>query len=145
MSAYNPYQVLSDNLHWTMAFVRLPDGECGRWYEHLKTMLIDDRLGRVVRRCTVAHEVEHALAGDVGCGSAALEARQESRCEQRAAHKLIPLARLAEVAAAHPDDPHRVADELDVDYDTLAVRLRHLHPSERHYLRRRLAHTEESA
>ena len=36
-------------------------------------------------------------------------------------------------------DPHEVADELWVDVPTVEARLRHLHPSEVHYLRRRLA------
>ena len=46
----------------------------------------------------------------------------------------------AALAWAHNLD--EAADELWVDVETLEVRLAHLHPSERHYLRRRLQHDD---
>jgi hypothetical protein len=36
----------------------------------------------------------------------------------------------------------KIADALWVHVDTLPTRMNHLHPSERHYLRRRMHHTE---
>ena len=64
--------------------------------------------------------------------------REEEAVNALAARKLIEIRELGE-ALAWSLDPHEVADELWVDVPTLEARLRHLHPSEVHYLRRRLA------
>jgi hypothetical protein len=139
---YNPFDVIRRNADWTLGFAVLPDGERGRWYERHKVMVLDSGLGRVARRCTATHEVVHAENGDETCESAVLQARQEASVDRDASRRLIDIHDLADIAAAHPDDAHLVADELDVDLETLRCRLRHLHPSERHYLRQRMEHTE---
>lgn len=54
-----------------------------------------------------------------------------------AARRLIGLRQLGE-ALAWSSDLDEVAEELWVDVATVEARLAHLHPSERHYLRRRL-------
>lgn len=93
----------------------------------------------------VAHEAVHALRGDVPCCSPELEARQEAIVNRDAARLLIDIRDLAEAAAALAGDPHAIADELGVTYEVVRLRVQHLHPSERAFLKRRLEHTEESA
>lgn len=90
----------------------------------------------------VAHELIHAERGDQPCAHPVSEAQQELAVAKEASRRLIDIHRLADVAAAYPDDPHRIAEELDVDYETLALRVKYLHPSERHLLRRRLLDLE---
>lgn len=94
---------------------------------------------------TLAHEAIHAERRDRPCADPVSEAVQELVVAKEAARGLIDIRRLADAALAHPDDAHMVAEQLDVDYDTLALRVRWLHPSERHYLRRRLAALEHPA
>lgn len=117
----------------------------GRYYPHLRVALLRSGLSLREWSRTAIHEALHAQRGDAPGVDSICDQRQDARCEQEVARLLIDLSTLAEAAAAYPDDPHRVADELDVEYDVLVTRIRHLHPSERHYLRRRLAHTEEGA
>lgn len=143
---YNPWAVINAHRHWTLSTWEVDlDGEHGRWYQRLRVLVVDRRLGRIGRRVAAAHEVEHALHGDTPCATSELEARQELIRHRDAARKLIDVHRLADLAATYPEDPHRVAEELDVDYDTLMTRLRWLHPAERHYLRERLSAHQDIA
>lgn len=141
MSRYSPFDVIADHPHWTLGFIRLPDGESGRWYDHLKVMLIDNRLGRIARRVTAAHEVEHALAGDAACRGTASDSWYETRLEQAvdraAARKLIALDALADVLqwALGPDE---VAEELDVEPAVVRNRIRHLTDAEKAYIEQRI-------
>jgi hypothetical protein len=121
---------------------RAPLRERGRYYHDHAAVLVRHGLRGGAYNATLMHELVHAERGDEPCVDAACEARQELIVAKEAARRLINIHRLADVAVAFPDDPHRVAEELDVDYDTLAVRVKWLHPSERHYLRRRLAALE---
>ena len=64
--------------------------------------------------------------------------REEEQVRREAARRLIPIRELGEALAAWDWDLWQVADELFVDVPTVEARLRGLHPSERHYLTRRL-------
>ena len=119
--------------------------ERGRYYHEHHAALLRSGLRGPAYFAALMHELVHAERGDQPCADAASEAQQELAVAKEAARRLIDIRVLAEVAASFPDDPHRVAEELDVDYETLAVRMRWLHPAERHYLRRRLACHEEIA
>lgn len=103
-----------------------------------QTVTLDKTLMQAERRCTIAHEVEHIRRGPVPA-EPVLAAREESAVEQAVARRLIPIRALGE-ALAWSQHPSVVAEELWVDEDTLRVRLNHLHPAERAYLTRRLAH-----
>lgn len=92
--------------------------------------------GQAERRCTATHELIHAERGDTTC---------DPSVHQEAARRLIDIKALGEALAFYDGDLHQVADELWVDHETLAVRLNHLHPSERGYLRRRMSMREETA
>jgi hypothetical protein len=117
----------------------------GEYHHARRTILIRHGLRGPAWLSTLVHEALHAQRGDEPCCRGDLEARQEEAVCRDAARLLIPIRDLAEAAAAYAGDPHRLADELGVDYATVAARVRHLHPSEQAYLKRRLEHTEESA
>ena len=120
----------------------LPDGILGRTDWSTKTITLDVRMLQAQRRTTVCHEIEHARRGPAH-PDPVLTAREESAVEQATARKMITIEALGE-AMAWSDDIHEVADDLWCDPALVATRLKHLHPSEKHKLRARLAHLEES-
>lgn len=133
-----PVRASLDAMPW-VSIGRARMRERGRYYHEHDAALLRSGLRGAAYFSALMHELVHAERGDEPCVDAACEARQELIVEKEAARRLIDVRALADVAVAYPDDPHRVAEELDVDYDTLAVRVKWLHPSERHYLRRRVA------
>lgn len=141
MAQYSPWRDLRSLAHVRLDFTdddRLLDGAVARYYATVDRMLMDRRLGlQVDRRCALAHELGHAENGDLPCGDDRYDARQEARVEQWAARKLIELPALAD-ALLWSDDPHEVADALWVTVELLEVRVEHLHPSERAWLRNAL-------
>lgn len=140
---YSPWRHLRSLAHLRLDFTdddQLLDGADARYYATVNRLLMDRRLElQVDRRCVLAHELGHAVRGDLPCGDQVLDIRQEAVVEQWAAQKLIELPSLAD-AMRWSSDPHEVADELWVTVDLLRVRLAHLHPSEKAYLRRYLEH-----
>lgn len=93
------------------------------------------------------HELVHLERGPAVRGYGA---REELEVSKEAARRLLPdirgvgealawAARGREFDAACLDE---AADELWVDRGTLRVRLEHLHPAERAYLKRRLEETD---
>ncbi len=116
--------------------MNLPHGiraEC-HWPKRL--ILMDRRLLQAERRSALAHELEHVRRGPYPRHA---HAREEAAINATASRKLIDIHELGEALAWAHNLPE-AAEELWVDLPTLQARLEHLHPSERHYLRRRLAH-----
>lgn len=94
------------------------------------TIWLDQRLGQVERRCTLAHELEHVRRGHRGCQDDATE----GHVDRAAARWLLPDPHLiAEALVWARGDIAAAAEELWVTVDTLRHRLdvRHLHPAER--------------
>lgn len=91
------------------------------------------------RRCTLAHELVHLERGVTDCGPWA--AREELAVHDEAARRLIRLDDLAAaVRAAGPVSAAAVlAQALEVDTQTLTLRVERLTPRERAMLRSRLA------
>jgi hypothetical protein len=91
------------------------------------------------RRCTLAHELVHLERGVIDCGPWA--AREELAVHAEAARRLIRLDDLtAAVRLAGPDPGAAVlAAALDVDQQTLALRVDRLTPRERASLTAHLA------
>lgn len=146
---YSPWRDLAARPHITLGITRLPVGD-GWWVPHRSVILLDDRLTRVERRCTLAHELRHVDHGDhqvapIGPDGPRLARRQETRAEQAAARDLIGSRELVDALMAHPDDPAQAAEHLDVTVDVLAVRLAHLQPEERDALRAELARGDHAA
>jgi len=89
------------------------------------------------RRCTIAHELVHVERGPAPL---TLVEREELHVSRIAARRLLPDIRvIGEALAWSRCHVGEAAEELGVDIGTLWDRLDHLHPSEMHYLRRRLA------
>ena len=88
------------------------------------------------RRCTLQHELIHLERGPVPRGWVDQE---EERVRRETARRMIPDVRSLGEACAWALTEHEAADELGVDVQVLRYRLRHLHPAERGYLKRRLA------
>lgn len=147
-STYSPWAELAKLGDVIVGFVELDDG-AGWWEPDERVILIDQRLDRIGRRCTAAHELEHALAGDDACVGTANDGFfttvMERRASIRAARKLIPVEALADAVALYDDDDHQVAEHLHVDLMTLDARRLSLLPDERQYLRTRLAAKEGAA
>lgn len=141
MGRYSPWRHLRSLADVGLEFTddeALLDGADARYFHTVRRVLMDRRIDlQVERRCTLAHELGHAVRGDLPCGDDRADDRQEAAVEQWAARQLIELPALAE-ALKWSDDPAEVADELWVTPDLLEVRISHLHPSERAWLRRAL-------
>ena len=91
------------------------------------------------RRCTLAHELVHLERGILDCGP--WLQREEVQVHTEVSRRLIPLATLAAAirALGGADDQAALAQWLEVDCETLAMRLSRLTAVERKTLRRWLA------
>lgn len=126
--SYSPMRVL-DELGIPVVRVHLRD-TWGAWSPLHRKIVIASGLTLRQERCVLAHETEHALADDLGCGvgldaSHPLVIPQERRADIEAARKLIPISDLA-AAAQWADDIRAAAEELDVTERMLRVRLHDL-------------------
>jgi hypothetical protein len=91
------------------------------------------------RRCTLTHELVHLERGILDCGP--WLQREEDMVHAEVSQRLIPLASLAAAIRelGGVDDPAAIAHWLEVDSETLAVRLDRMRSAERRLLRRALA------
>ncbi|MBB1494112.1 ImmA/IrrE family metallo-endopeptidase [Propioniciclava sp. MC1595] len=140
---YHPWRHFRSFAHWDLAWAHLPVSIVGLTDFGHERVTLDPRQTHAERRSTIAHEVAHIERGPAPRGWW-WQQREEAVVDQLAARRLIGIRDLGE-ALAWSTDAHEVADELWVDVPTLEARLRHLHPSDRHYLRRRLAHQGDEA
>ncbi|HSY15537.1 MAG TPA: ImmA/IrrE family metallo-endopeptidase [Jatrophihabitantaceae bacterium] len=91
------------------------------------------------RRCTLAHEIVHLERGVSECGP--WQAREEHRVHLEAARRLIPsdALRAAIRDLGGSDDLAALAGLLEVDMDTIRLRIRSLSPAEDAMIRTSLA------
>lgn len=141
---YDPGDDLAERYpHWVWRrrdLQGVPEVLCPR----RQVILTDRRLSRVESRCTLAHAVAHLDLGHRAVFDGVVEAREELAADKLAARRLVNIYDLA--AIAHEERPtHDLADALRVTVPVLTVRERHLHPSERGYLRRWLSLREMTA
>ena len=131
---FHPWRLLRPLTAWTLLFRPLPGGRRAELHWPTRTITLSPALLQAERRCALTHELEHIRRGPFPKWATG---REEEAVNAAAARRLIDVRALGE-ALAWSSDPYEVADELWVDVPTLQARLRHLHPSERHYLTRRL-------
>lgn len=122
---YSPRAIL-DNLGIRVVRTWLRD-TWGLWLPERMTVVVADGISPVQERCTLAHELEHVLAGDGSCGvstpaSRLSLVRREQSADLEAARKLVGISDLA--PAAHRGlGLSEVAAELGVTERLLMIRL----------------------
>ncbi|MFF4848728.1 ImmA/IrrE family metallo-endopeptidase [Streptomyces sp. NPDC001194] len=126
--SYSPLAEL-EQLRIPVVRVHLRD-TWGAWSPVHRKIVVAVGLSAVQERCVLAHELEHALADDLGCGVGLdachpLVIPQERRADTLAARKLIAISELAAVAQ-WADDVRIAAAELGVTERILRVRLHDL-------------------
>ncbi|MEV7358165.1 ImmA/IrrE family metallo-endopeptidase [Kitasatospora sp. NPDC091276] len=84
----------------------------GAWSPEHRIVVVAQGISPVEERCVLAHEIEHILAGDVGCGGAT-SVRAERLADLRAARKLIGLSDFC-AARQWAASPAELAAELGV-------------------------------
>jgi Zn-dependent peptidase ImmA (M78 family) len=138
-SRYSPWRELRALDQLIFDQVDLPSGDAW-WVPAHDVILMRPRLLQVERRCSLAHELGHRHLEHTGqCrygDSRRQGARAELEADQWAARKLITIEALGSVLV-WTDDRDEAADELWVTRRLLDVRLAHIHPAERAYVRRR--------
>ena len=122
---HHPWRRIRALSGWEVYFDHLPPGVNGatRWSD--RTIWLRPGMTQVERRCVIEHERQHILRGPGGLGPA-----EERLVHIATARSLIRLADLI-AAAKWALTFKELADELSVTPAVLAVRLAHLHPSER--------------
>jgi len=140
----DPWTVLRED-HPELVLVRAPIGARGRYYNGRKGIVVRDDLLIVQERAALWHEIVHARRGDQPCSGRDL-ARMELSCRRDAAKLAISIEALAD-ALLWSDCEYQQADELKtiVEYVRIRKDPRNLHPSERGFLKRRLAMKEHTA
>lgn len=135
---YSPWGELADLPHITIEW-RQMIGKLGEYVHDRSVILLDPRMKRHQRRSVLCHELRHAIAGDEPVECEIAHRRRELRTDRAAARLLIDLHDLGDALALHDGHAGAVAQELDVALDVVWCRINALHPSERHYLARRLS------
>ena len=89
-------------------------GPKGRYVHRTRTVSLRADLGPTRYRCTLAHELAHAVAGDEPTGIGWLDARMERIADERAARWLITPDAYAAAEALYGPHPGAIARELGV-------------------------------
>lgn len=135
-SVFHPWRAIRARADILVRWER-SDGLLGSWCERSRVMTLHPDQDQAERRCTATHELLHAERGDTSC---------DWRTHRDAARLLIDLEPLCTAILTWGEaNLAAIADELWVDEETLTARLKHLHPSERGYLLRRLSMREATA
>lgn len=100
-----------------------------------QVILVDASSSPEVQRSSLAHAIAHLDLGHTRTIAGYFENREESRADELAAERLIPLEALAD-ALRWSRDRNEVAGQLGVDLTMLQTRERGLRPAERRRLRR---------
>lgn len=137
---YDPWADV--RLNWPQVRVvieSMPDDLLGEVRDGGRLIALRAGTSGAQRRCTLAHEIVHLERGILDCGP--WLQREESLVHACVAQRLIPLSSLIMAIRdlGGTDDHGALAQLLDVDSETLHLRLRQITSSERRVLRRALA------
>lgn len=131
MKPYDPFHALEEQLpNVFLCTLRLPKGKAW-WLEPDQTIVLDERLDSTGRRCALAHELEHALAGDTPVVHVWFATKQEHRAHRRASRKLIRIEHLIDALRITRDEQH-LAELLEVEVEVLRLRLDRITDHEQH-------------
>lgn len=132
---YDPWGALAESV--SVEFADLPSDLDGYCQADQQRIVIARGLTQTERRVVLCHEAIHVERGGV-VNDPRLVDREEAWVRKETARRLVSIRALGD-ALSLGFDRARTAAELWVTEPTLRTRLEHLHPSERHYLRQRLA------
>jgi hypothetical protein len=138
--AYDPWADLRQNWPNVTVVIEPMTGDLlGEVRDYGRVIALRADTSAAQRRCTLTHELVHLERGILDCGP--WLQREEGLVHAEVSLRLIPLTSL--IAAIRSlggaDDPAALAQWLEVDSETLAVRLSRLTRAERRMLRRSLA------
>lgn len=111
----------AEQLGVPVEYGRLRDGRKGEYRHRESRIVLRPGMSRRQERCTLAHEIQHALAADVRSVFGLVNARQEARADIRAAQMLIDLDEYRAAERLHGPHSGAIADELDVTLHMLSV------------------------
>ena len=133
MTGIHPWRRFRHLAHVTLLWH--DGGEAGVTDFGAATISLRRGMTQAERRTTVLHECLHIERGPVPVG---LADREELRVEKETARLLMPDIKALGDALAWAHCLEEAAEVLWVDEQILHVRLEHLHPAERGWLRQRL-------
>lgn len=117
--SYDPWaHALELQLHIREA--DLPGTRRGEYWHSERLILLRRGLSQRAARCTLAHEIQHALAGDEPTSSIWLHRKAELRASRRAAWALIDPFEYAEAEQIYECCLTSMAHALDVTSKVLA-------------------------
>jgi Zn-dependent peptidase ImmA (M78 family) len=138
INTYSPWGELAAKPHLDFAWADL-GAKLGEYVHADRLIRLNSRLRRHQARSVLCHELRHAEVGDHLTACERVNLRQEQRADREAARLLVDVRDLGEAIAEHGEHHGALAHALRVSVHVVRTRLAHLHPSELHYLRRRLA------
>jgi len=120
----SPWELLSRTPDVELRVGVLETGCLGFFDPETRTIWLDRRQSRRQMRSTLMHELMHVERGDEDSPylSPVLATRQEIAASVRAARNLIPIWQLARLVM-WAEDEREMAEELNVDEETLRIRL----------------------
>lgn len=137
INTYSPWGELTARSDLRLEWCELPD-RLGEYHHVERRIVLDPRMPRRQQRSVLCHELRHAEHGDHLTICDRVNLRQEQRADREASRLLVDVRDLAKALALHDEHLSATAVELRVSDAMLRIRLANLHPSERHFLRRRL-------
>lgn len=107
----------------------LPPGRRGHYYHRERLIVLAPRMTARQARCTLTHEVMHAVRGDEWVDDAVAMARMERAVDALTALQLVDIAEYARAESLHGPHDAAIAHELNVTRDVVRC-WRHLVASE---------------
>lgn len=135
---FHPWHALRALTSWNLLWSTPAPGACAEIDWPSRTVTMDPLLLHAERGSALTHELGHI---ERGAFPGWATDREERAMDAAAARQLIDIRALGD-ALVWSLDPHVLAEELWRDVPILESRTAYPHPSERHYLRRRLDRKE---
>jgi hypothetical protein len=110
---YDPWQH-AERLSLTVEERKLPSRHRGEYHHGERLILLAPGLNHREARCTLTHEILHALAGDTPSPFGPLHRRQEIRARRGAAHLLIDAGEYAAAEQLRDGHLRSIAYDLEV-------------------------------
>jgi hypothetical protein len=117
---YEPH-AHAEALGLEVAYARLREGRKGEYRHRDKLIVVRRGLSGRQERCTLTHEIMHALAGHRRSPFGIVNARQEAHADRMASMHLICPDEYALAEELHGSHAGALADELDVTLHMLRV------------------------